>query len=107
MEPSAKYKKQDRVIVGLRYKTLPISHLKGFHSNAASDRFRARSHYGAGKSAPVARSTTSHRPRVKKKSGMAIHSPVMSHGSPGSPSGSAPDSLFDVSCCLCFRLVHH
>jgi hypothetical protein len=106
-EPSAKHKKQDRVIVGLRHKTQPISRLTGFHSNAASDRFHARSHYGAGKSTLVARSTTSHHPRVKKKSSMAIHSPVMSHGSPGSPSGSAPDSLFDVSCYLCFRLVHH
>jgi hypothetical protein len=94
---AAKHKKQDRVIVGLRYKTQPISHLTGFHSNAASDRFRARSHYGTGKSTPVARSTTSHRPRVKNKSSMAIHPPVVSHGLPESPSGSAPDSLFDVS----------
>ena len=93
----AKHKKQDRIVVGLRYKTQPISHLTGFHSNAASDRFRGRSHYGTGMSTPVARSTTSHRPRVKKKSERGTYPTVMSHSSPESPLGSAPDSLFDVS----------
>jgi hypothetical protein len=91
-----KRKKHDGIIVGLRYKTQAISHLTGFEPNATLDRFRVRSHHGTRKSTPVARSTTSHRPRVKNKNDAVIRPPANSRGSPESPSGSAPDSLFDV-----------